>query len=127
MGKALNRIIAIPFILMLLVPCAAFSQAADLVSAEKYFAGISAGYQKVKDYDAVITITQGKTTSRGKLSYKSPMYLRIESFVLASLLVTTAMGQTPSAVNQATAPKDEKSVKLPEFVVLGSRIKRTDY
>ena len=37
------------------------------------------------------------------------------------------MGQTPSAVNQATAPKDEKSVKLPEFVVLGSRIKRTDY
>jgi len=78
MGKALNRIIAIPFILMLLVPCAAFSQAADLVSAEKYFAGISAGYQKVKDYDAVITITQGKTTSRGKLSYKSPMYLRID-------------------------------------------------
>ena len=62
------------------------------------------------------------------LPYRTPpMYLRIESFVLASLLVTTAMGQTPSAVNQATAPKDEKSVKLPEFVVLGSRIKRTDY
>jgi outer membrane lipoprotein-sorting protein len=78
MGAALNRIIALPFIFLLLVPAAAFPQAADLVSAEKYFASISASYQKVKDYEALVTITQGKTTSRGKLSYKSPMYLRID-------------------------------------------------
>ena len=78
MGKALNRIIALPFIFLLLIPGAAFSQAAELVSAEKYFAAVSADYQKVKDYEAIVTITQGKTISRGKLSYKSPMYLRID-------------------------------------------------
>ena len=78
MGLALNRTIALPFIFLLLVPAAGFSQATELVSAEKYFAGISAGYQKVKDYEALLTITQGKTVSRGKLSYKSPMYLRID-------------------------------------------------
>jgi outer membrane lipoprotein carrier protein len=78
MGTTLKRIAALPFIFLLLIPGAAFSQATELVSAEKYFASISAGYQKVKDYEATITITQGKTTSRGKLSYKSPMYLRID-------------------------------------------------
>jgi outer membrane lipoprotein-sorting protein len=78
MGAALNRIIALPFIFLLLTPGAAFPQAAELVSAEKYFAAISAAYQKVKDYEAIVTITQGKNVSRGKLSYKSPMYLRID-------------------------------------------------
>jgi outer membrane lipoprotein-sorting protein len=62
----------------MLVPCLAFTQAAELVSAEKFFAAVSAGYQKVKDYEATVTITQGKNTSHGKLSYKSPMYLRVD-------------------------------------------------
>jgi outer membrane lipoprotein-sorting protein len=60
------------------MPCMAFSQAAEIVSAEKFVAGLSASYGKVKDYEAIIVITQGKTTSRGKLSYKSPMFLRID-------------------------------------------------
>jgi outer membrane lipoprotein-sorting protein len=32
----------------------------------------------VKDYEAAVVITQGKTLSRGKISYKTPMYLRID-------------------------------------------------
>ncbi len=48
-----------------------------MVSAEKFFASLSASYGKVKDYEASVTMTQGKVVSRGKLSYKSPMYLFI--------------------------------------------------
>ena len=32
----------------------------------------------MKDYEAAISITQGKSVSHGKLSYKSPIYLRID-------------------------------------------------
>ena len=49
-----------------------------MVSAEKFFASLSASFGAVKDYEAAITITQGKTTSHGKISYKSPFYLRID-------------------------------------------------
>ncbi len=52
--------------------------AQEIVSAEKFFAALSASYGAVKDYVADITITQGKTVSHGKLSYKSPFYLRID-------------------------------------------------
>ena len=61
-----------------LLPCLAFSQSAEIVSAEKFFGGLSASFAKVKDYEAAVTITQGKNNSRGKISYKSPMYLRID-------------------------------------------------
>jgi outer membrane lipoprotein carrier protein len=60
------------------MPFLAFPQAAEIVSAEKFFSALSASFGKVKDYEAVITITQGKSVSRGKLSYKSPIYLRID-------------------------------------------------
>ncbi len=49
-----------------------------MVSAEKFFAALSSNFGSVKDYEAVVTIIQGKTTSHGKLSYKSPFYLRID-------------------------------------------------
>jgi outer membrane lipoprotein-sorting protein len=61
----------------LFLPFLAFPQA-EIVSAEKFFSALSASFAKVKDYEAVITITQGKSISRGKLSYKSPIYLRID-------------------------------------------------
>jgi outer membrane lipoprotein-sorting protein len=48
-----------------------------MVSAEKFFANLSASYGMVKDYEANLTITQGKAVSRGKISYKSPLYLFI--------------------------------------------------
>ncbi len=63
--------------LSLLVPAVASAQSTDMVSAEKFFANLSASFGKVKDYEAGLTITQGKSVSRGKLSYKSPLYLFI--------------------------------------------------
>ncbi len=48
-----------------------------MVSAEKFFANLSASYGTVKDYEAALTITQGKSVSRGTISYKSPLYLFI--------------------------------------------------
>lgn len=59
-----------------LVPRIAFSQ--EIVSAEKFFSDLSAGFGKVKDYEASFTWTQGKTVSRGKISYKSPVSLRMD-------------------------------------------------
>ena len=63
--------------LCLLVPPVAFAQSADMVSAEKLFANLSASYGAIKDYEANITITQGKAVSRGRISYKSPLYIFI--------------------------------------------------
>jgi outer membrane lipoprotein-sorting protein len=73
----LNRNAAYLLILCLLVPLGASAQSADMVSAEKFFANLSASYGSVKDYEANLTITQGKAVSRGKISYKSPLYLFI--------------------------------------------------
>lgn len=49
-----------------------------MVSADQFFAKVSTEYGKAKDYEAIVTITQGKSVSHGKLWYKSPMYLRID-------------------------------------------------
>jgi outer membrane lipoprotein-sorting protein len=73
----LNRNAAYLLILCLLVPLGAFAQSADMVSAEKFFANLSASYGKINDYEASLTITQGKAISRGMISYKSPLYLFI--------------------------------------------------
>lgn len=51
----------------------------EILSAEKYFDGLSAEYGKVTDYIANVTITEGKNEPwRGRLSYKSPVFLRID-------------------------------------------------
>jgi len=67
-----------PIVLLLVIPFFASAQAGEIVSAEKFFSNLSASYSKVKDYEAAIGITQGKTSSRGRLSYKSPQYLHID-------------------------------------------------
>ena len=77
MGKALKRNALILMIACLLLPAGAFAQSSDMVSAEKFFSGLSASFGAVKDYEANLSITQGKTTSRGRISYKSPLYLFI--------------------------------------------------
>ena len=64
MGSALNRKLAYFLIFSLLVPVLASAQSTEMVSAEKYFANLSASYSKVKDYEANLTITQGKAVSR---------------------------------------------------------------
>jgi outer membrane lipoprotein-sorting protein len=73
----LNRNAAYFLILGLLAPLGASAQSTDMVSAEKFFSTLSAGYGKIKDYEASLTITQGKAVSRGRISYKSPLYLFI--------------------------------------------------
>jgi outer membrane lipoprotein-sorting protein len=71
-----SRKALVPILLLVLLPCAVFAQ--DMVSAEKFFAAMSSAFGSVKDYEAVVTLVQGKTTSHGKLSYKSPLFLRID-------------------------------------------------
>ena len=63
--------------LCLLAPVAVSAQTAEIVSAEKFFSNLSASFGAIHDYEANLTITQGKTVSRGKISYKAPMYLFI--------------------------------------------------
>jgi outer membrane lipoprotein-sorting protein len=77
MGQALNRKTAFLILMILpIVSLAVFSQ--EIISAEKFFAGVSASFGAVKDYEATVTITQGKTGPwKGKLYFKSPLYLRI--------------------------------------------------
>jgi outer membrane lipoprotein-sorting protein len=69
---------AFPALLLILLPLFAFAQAAELVSAERYFDTLSASFGKVSDYIADISIVNGKATYHGRLSYKSPLYLRID-------------------------------------------------
>jgi outer membrane lipoprotein-sorting protein len=58
---------------------APLSSAQEILSAEKFFDGVSADYGKVADYTAAITITAGKNGAwRGRISYKSPLFLRID-------------------------------------------------
>jgi len=77
MGSALSRNAALLLVLCVLVPAGSFAQSSDLVSAEKFFSSLSASFGAVKDYEANLTITQGKTVSRGRISYKSPVFLFI--------------------------------------------------
>jgi outer membrane lipoprotein-sorting protein len=65
-------------IFLLSLPALVHAQSAQMVSADKFFAELSASYGKVKDYEASFTWTQGKAVSSGKISYKSPMYLRLD-------------------------------------------------
>jgi outer membrane lipoprotein-sorting protein len=67
-----------PLIIACILLLGARLGAQEIISAEKFFAGLSATYGTVKDYEAPVMITQGKTVSRGKISYKTPMYLRID-------------------------------------------------
>ncbi len=77
MGDALRTPKAISAVILAF--CLSLPAAAqEIVSAEKYFAALSASYGAVKDYEASLTVTQGKTVSHGKISYKTPMYLRID-------------------------------------------------
>jgi len=71
-----NRKAFVSAALLVLLPLIAFSQ--EMVSAEKFFAALSGSFGSVKDYEAAVTMVQGKTTSHGKISYKSPFYLRID-------------------------------------------------
>jgi outer membrane lipoprotein-sorting protein len=74
----LNGKTAFPIFLLLVSARLVFSQAAPVVSAEKLFSEVSSFYGKLSDYEAVLTITQGKGAMHGKISYKTPVYLHID-------------------------------------------------
>ena len=73
MGSALNRKLAYFLIFSLLVPVLASAQSTEMVSAEKFFANLSENYSKVKDYEANLTITQGKAVSRRHFVQVTPV------------------------------------------------------
>ena len=77
MGDDLRTRTLVPILACILL-AGAHGAAQEIMSSEKFFAGLSASYGSVKDYEAAVTITQGKTVSRGRISYKTPMYLRID-------------------------------------------------
>lgn len=78
LGSALNRKAVFPAILCILLSAFAFGQSNELVSAEKYFDTLSASFSAVNNYVADISITNGKASYHGRLSYKSPLFLRID-------------------------------------------------
>jgi outer membrane lipoprotein-sorting protein len=72
-----KKILTLAVAFVFLAAASGFCQ--EILSAEKFFDGVSAEYGKVNDYTANVTITEGKNDPwRGRLSYKSPVYLRID-------------------------------------------------
>jgi outer membrane lipoprotein-sorting protein len=69
--------LSIAIIIALAAGVAAHSQ--EIFSAEKFFDGVSAQYGKVTDYTAGVSVFVGKSAVyRGRLSYKTPLFLRID-------------------------------------------------
>ncbi len=62
-------------VLFLLLPSLTFAD--NVLSAEKFLSNLSKDFEGVKDYTAVVAVTQGKTSSHGTLYYKAPSSLRI--------------------------------------------------
>jgi chaperone LolA len=82
MGNMVTTVLKKPnrwyHILILLVLAASPALAQEIQTAENFFDEVSARYGKIQDYSATISITQGETTMKGKLFYKSPNLLRID-------------------------------------------------
>jgi outer membrane lipoprotein-sorting protein len=77
MGPALSvRTLSIIGILLLLAAGAAGSQ--EILSAEKFLDAVSQQFGAITDMEADIAFTQSGTTWRGTLSYRTPLYLRID-------------------------------------------------
>lgn len=67
-----------PFLVVVLffLPLALGAQ--DIVTASKFFDGVSENYGTISDYSAKVSILQGKTQMDGTLLYRNPNKLRIE-------------------------------------------------
>ncbi|MFZ2780927.1 MAG: outer-membrane lipoprotein carrier protein LolA [Rectinemataceae bacterium] len=52
--------------------------AEDILTADQFFAKVSARYVLIDDYEGSVLITTGSQTMTGKLSFKSPSLLRID-------------------------------------------------
>ena len=78
MGAVLNtRILRITGLLLLIAAGTAGAQ--QILSAEKFLEAVSQKFATVNDMEASVTFTQGKSSTwQGTLSYRSPLYLRID-------------------------------------------------
>lgn len=65
--------------LFLSVFLSSFSVSAQgILTASSFFKSVSENYSTIKDYEADVDIKAGKTSMRGKVSYKKPNLLRID-------------------------------------------------
>lgn len=65
--------------LFLSVFLSSFSVSAqEILTASSFFKSVSENYSTIKDYEADVDIKAGKTSMRGKVSYKKPNLLRID-------------------------------------------------
>ena len=65
--------------LFLSVFFSSFSVSAQgILTASSFFKSVSENYSTIKDYEADVDIKAGKTSMRGKVSYKKPNLLRID-------------------------------------------------
>jgi outer membrane lipoprotein-sorting protein len=77
MKSALNRKAALLTASFFLTPLLLCAQAGPGVTADAFFAQVSDNYSVVKDYEATLTITRGKDSQVGTLSYKSPVFMNV--------------------------------------------------
>ena len=52
--------------------------AQEITTARDFFKDLSAKYSEIKDYEADVNITIGKSEMTGRISYKRPEMLRID-------------------------------------------------
>jgi outer membrane lipoprotein-sorting protein len=77
MMSALNRKAALLTASLFFTPLLLCAQAGPGVTADAFFSQVSDNYGAVKDYEATLTITRGKDSEVGTLSYKSPVFMNI--------------------------------------------------
>jgi outer membrane lipoprotein-sorting protein len=62
----------------LLILCAAAAPSQELLTAADFFKQMQAAYGAAQDYEARVSITAGKSSMSGTLSFKAPSFLRID-------------------------------------------------
>lgn len=90
---------------------AALLPAQEILTAERFFDGVSERYGKLQDFSARVSITKGQEVMKGKLSYKTPNMLRIDF--------------TDPAEQVLVTDGEELTVYIPKYeVILLQKLKR---
>lgn len=63
---------------LMILFAAASIHAQGILTASSFFKSVSENYSTIKDYEADVDIKAGKTSMRGRVSYKKPNLLRID-------------------------------------------------
>jgi outer membrane lipoprotein-sorting protein len=85
--------------------------AQEIVTAEKYMESVSERYGIIKDYEANINIRSGNSEMRGRASYLTPSFLRIDFtspaeqvIVFNGELLTVYLPEYRAVLNQTITP-----------------------